>query len=901
MKKHIKAILFNLICLILILAISLCSYNLRTINQSATTARTTSQKAMQVNTTSQSKSMAPNRKLKYIAVFIEFSDSDIGKTRHLDDEECVKNAEKIFNSDEDFEMETINGVIKVPSFKKYYENQSYGKLSITTKIFPRHNGKVVSYKDPKPRGYYLKYSESNPIGYKDSSESLQRETELVNNAVSYIASQIGAEGIQASELDTDNNGMVDAISFFIDGCEEDETNIGWGDLLWSHKTDNYGIQSTLLGKRVQPYNIIYTYDYSEVAGVFSLNRGTYGTIIHEFGHTLGYIDLYRFGQSLNRPVGFYDIMGNTVGSNPQNFLTYFISEYYTETNWHEPIPVINQTTQNITLYKPNFINSKEQRAIKIQTSDSNDEYFIIEYHEKQNTYDSHSADESGIIIYRVNEKNKYQGNKEGGDHGEKDHIFVFRPGETALGAAQGELSQATLTQTRSHLGKELRRNNKDFDNQTIYYSDGSNSGIIVDVIAQTDKSVTFNVTFPQMQGNGTQSDPYIIDDVDTFLYLMQRDTKNKYYKIAKDIDFAGINNYPKIIFEGNLDGNNKTLLNITAVGTGVFGSIYNNSQHIYIENLNIENINITPSNGDFLGGFVSDVSNATIRNVNLKSGSVTNIDGLNSISSTGGFVGNANNTTIFENCSTSLNVSSGKNVGGFIGINMNAIIKNCHAYGKAIGNSNVGGFVGLQYIMDNTYNVPQGAYYYYTEGNMPNAVGGYAYGHNLQALPESLLGQGIKGILKNDTEEPSFILESNVLNHFGLTKRDGYILGFNIQSDVSAIRNLLSSYPNVSLVSFRDRNENEISTGIIATNMRFTLRFNQTDYNYIVVIKGDVNGDGLIYATDYVSVRNHIMGGKQLQGAYLCAGDVNNDSKIYATDYVKIRNHIMKNEHIEQK
>lgn len=82
--------------------------------------------------------------------------------------------------------------------------------------------------------------------------------------------------------------------------------------------------------------------------------------------------------------------------------------------------------------------------------------------------------------------------------------------------------------------------------------------------------------------------------------------------------------------------------------------------------------------------------------------------------------------------------------------------------------------------------------------------------------------------------------------------------------------------------------------------MRFTLEFNQTQYNYTVVIKGDVNGDGAIYATDYVKIKNHIMSGNtQLYGAYLLAADVNNDNKVYATDYVKIRNYIMGNGSIE--
>ena len=83
--------------------------------------------------------------------------------------------------------------------------------------------------------------------------------------------------------------------------------------------------------------------------------------------------------------------------------------------------------------------------------------------------------------------------------------------------------------------------------------------------------------------------------------------------------------------------------------------------------------------------------------------------------------------------------------------------------------------------------------------------------------------------------------------------------------------------------------------------MRFTLIFNQKEYTYTIVIKGDVNGDGYIYATDYVKVRNHIMGKSKLTGPYLLAADINNDKNIYATDYVQIRNHIMGKTQIVQK
>lgn len=355
---------------------------------------------------------ANTKKMTNLAVFIKFSGNN--ETNNIDDPKCIENANKIFNSDDLFEMETANGLIEVPSFKKYYEKQSYGKLSIETKIFPQENGKVVTYEAPKSIEYYLRYNDQNPDGYKNSEESRAREVELIQGAIDYInqTDQVKNAGINPSDLDTSGDGRVDAISFFIEGehFPTDKYTISWSDLLWSHKSDNTNINRKILGKDVVSYNLIYVNDYTESVGVFSLNRGSYGTIIHEFGHTLGYMDLYRHGTPTNQPVGFYDVMGEVVGSNPQNFLTYFITDYRYDTNWHSPLQTITKTTKNITLNKPEFIDPNEVRAVKIQQSADSKEYFIVEYHEKQNTYSSHSADESGIIVYRVNDNNKFHGN-----------------------------------------------------------------------------------------------------------------------------------------------------------------------------------------------------------------------------------------------------------------------------------------------------------------------------------------------------------------------------------------------------------------------------------------------------------------------------------------------------------
>ena len=117
---------------------------------------------------------------------------------------------------------------------------------------------------------------------------------------------------------------------------------------------------------------------------------------------------------------------------------------------------------------------------------------------------------------------------------------------------------------------------------------------------------------------------------------------------------------------------------------------------------------------------------------------------------------------------------------------------------------------------------------------------------------------------------------------------------------VQELKNKIQSTPTVTYKSLTNDKSIEITEGIISTGMKLCLSINNIDYNYIIVIKGDVNGDGMIYATDYVKVKNHIMGKSHITGPYLEAADINNDGKIYATDYVLIKNHIMGKKPIEQ-
>ena len=61
----------------------------------------------------------------------------------------------------------------------------------------------------------------------------------------------------------------------------------------------------------------------------------------------------------------------------------------------------------------------------------------------------------------------------------------------------------------------------------------------------------------------------------------------------------------------------------------------------------------------------------------------------------------------------------------------------------------------------------------------------------------------------------------------------------------------------------------------------------------VTVTKGDVNGDGKITSSDYVLIKNHIMGTSILNDTGKQAADYNADGSITSSDYVLIKNYIM--------
>ena len=73
----------------------------------------------------------------------------------------------------------------------------------------------------------------------------------------------------------------------------------------------------------------------------------------------------------------------------------------------------------------------------------------------------------------------------------------------------------------------------------------------------------------------------------------------------------------------------------------------------------------------------------------------------------------------------------------------------------------------------------------------------------------------------------------------------------------------------------------------VGTGMKIVATKGNESITKTLSVIGDVTGDGLIRALDISIMKQHLVGKKKLEGAYLLAGDINDDGVIKALDISK--------------
>lgn len=148
-------------------------------------------------------------------------------------------------------------------------------------------------------------------------------------------------------------------------------------------------------------------------------------------------------------------------------------------------------------------------------------------------------------------------------------------------------------------------------------------------------------------------------------------------------------------------------------------------------------------------------------------------------------------------------------------------------------------------------------------------------------------GSGVTGYVARGDNDENYI--EPVTNTGGSTvSGSGFkTTGSNLVCEPNmTVQNILSKSSDAII---KNASGKTITSGNIGTG--YTVKIGGTTYT--VVKKGDVNGDGKSTSSDYVKIKNYIMGSNSLSNVAKSGADVNSDGKVNSSDYVKVKNYIM--------
>lgn len=152
--------------------------------------------------------------------------------------------------------------------------------------------------------------------------------------------------------------------------------------------------------------------------------------------------------------------------------------------------------------------------------------------------------------------------------------------------------------------------------------------------------------------------------------------------------------------------------------------------------------------------------------------------------------------------------------------------------------------------------------------------------------------------ITRDSKAPMAV--SEIINAMGNTSDGTYIGSINLNTTANALKDKVKKITSLATVKVTSSSNEEKTTDILKTGDKLIITSGSETKTYLVVIKGDANGDGKINAQDYVKIKNHIMQTSSLSSAYKQAADVDRNNSISAVDYVKVKNYIMGNGTITQ-
>ncbi len=412
------------------------------------------------------------------------------------------------------------------SLRSYYRAMSNNSVTIDS-VFPYNGGSVFVYTAPEDRSYYsIDEGDSRRAGI---------EGELIAGAVNAVKGYFALGG---ADLDVNDDGYLDSLSIIVGGSSSST----WGSLLWPHSWNLEAIRPSS-PVYVDANNTVRVGDYS-----FNFDTAlTTGVLCHEMGHVLGAPDLYHYNYDFV-PVGNWDIM-QFDNDTPQYMLTYIRDKYI---GGISDTQIVDITTNGVYSLMP-VTNAGTNDVLAFRIPTERNEYFMVEYRRSTASGFDSTLPGSGLIIYRVKEPSNFSsssGNQNAvykGTGTRADEVYVFRPAVNMTGTetnasvrysrSKADVDLAYLSPNNAHFRSVgTLDGTKKYDFNNLFFSDGTNSGIVITAREISADGIEFSV---QIAGAETVADGYFDDKVSVSTAAVVNNTE--YAGVAAEIVFGDIN------------------------------------------------------------------------------------------------------------------------------------------------------------------------------------------------------------------------------------------------------------------------------------------------------------------------------------------------------------------------
>ncbi len=152
----------------------------------------------------------------------------------------------------------------------------------------------------------------------------------------------------------------------------------------------------------------------------------------------------------------------------------------------------------------------------------------------------------------------------------------------------------------------------------------------------------------------------------------------------------------------------------------------------------------------------------------------------------------------------------------------------------------------------------------------------------------------------NDQPTINYLTPEETVLGSGYKVKSNYLynvtLGSTVEGSISKFQKA-NSYASITITNNNDKAK---TSGSLVTGDKITITSNNKSNTYIVVIYGDLNGDGNISIVDLARLQKYLLKQTTLNGGYYTSADVNKDGKIDIVDLAKVQKHLLKVSNISQ-